>query len=108
MAGREEVFNVHARAKGRAARLLGVGPERVAFLAHSTEGTNLAVSAVDWRSGDNAVFADLEYPSSVYPAARLAEIGVQPRVVRSRDGYVAMDDIAAAVDARTRLILVSQ
>src|SRR5947209_2467495 len=47
MAGREEMFRVHARAKQQVARMLGVGPERVAFLAHSTEGTNLAVSAVD-------------------------------------------------------------
>lgn len=107
MAGREEMFRVRARAAERAAELLGVASERVAFLAHSSEGLNVAVSAVDWRDGDNVVFADLEYPSAVYPAARLEARGVEPRVVGSRDGYVAMDDLAAAVDRRTRLILVS-
>lgn len=108
MAGRDEMFRVHARARGRVAQLLGVEASRVAFLAHASEGLNLAVDAVDWRPGENVVFADLEYPSAVYPAARLRERGVEPHVVRSASGYVSIDDIAAAVDGRTRLILASQ
>jgi cysteine desulfurase/selenocysteine lyase len=108
MAGRDEMFRVAERARGRIAGMLGIESSRVAFLAHSSEGLNLAVSAVDWRAGDNVVFADVEYPSAVYPAARLADRGVEPRVVRSRGGYLSMDDLAATVDARTRLILASQ
>lgn len=108
MAGREEIFRVYARAKGRVAARLGVPAARVAFLAHSSEGLNQAVRAVDWRPGDNAVFADLEYPSLVYPVLGLRDRGVEPRVVRAIGHYLSMDALAAAVDARTRLILVSQ
>ena len=108
MAGREEMFRTYSRAKERVARMLGVGPERVAFLAHASEGLNLAVAAVDWRPGDSVVFADLEYPSAVYAAARLREQGVEARIVATRDGYLSVDDLAAAVDGRTRLIMVSQ
>ena len=108
MAGREAIFGVYERAKARVARRLGVPPERVAFLAHSSEGLNQAVRAVDWRPGDNAVFADLEYPSLVFPVAGLADRGVEPRVVRTLGHHLSMDALAAAVDARTRLVLVSQ
>ena len=108
MAGREEMFVTGERARARAARLLGVTPGEVAFLAHSSEGLNQAVRSVEWRAGDNVVFADVEYPSLVYPAALLRERGVEPRVVRARGHYVAMDDLAAQVDRRTRLLLVSQ
>jgi cysteine desulfurase/selenocysteine lyase len=108
IAGREEMFAIGARARERAARLLGVAPGEVAFLAHASEGLNQAVHSVEWRAGDNVVFADLEYPSLIYPAARLRERGVQPRVVRTRGHYLALDDLAAQVDRRTRLILVSQ
>jgi selenocysteine lyase/cysteine desulfurase len=108
MAGRDEMFRVYARAKAGVAGMLGQPAERVAFLSHASEGLNQAVAAVDWRPGDNAVVADLEYPSLVYPVARLRARGVEPRVVRSRDHYVSIDDLAAAVDARTRLLLVSQ
>lgn len=108
MTGRDEMFRVYARTKERVAGMLGLPPERVAFLAHASEGLNQAVAAVDWRPGDNAVVADLEYPSLVYPVARLRERGVEPRTVRSRGHRVPIDDLAAAVDERTRLLLVSQ
>jgi cysteine desulfurase / selenocysteine lyase len=108
MAGREQMFVTAERVRGRAARLLGVTPAEVAFLAHASEGLNQAVRSVDWRAGDNVVFADLEYPSLIYPAALLRERGVEPRVVRTRDHYLALDDLAAQVDRRTRLVLVSQ
>ena len=108
MAGREEMFAIGERARARAARVLGVATAEVAFLAHSSEGLNQAVRSVDWRAGDNVVFADLEYPSSIYPAAMLRERGVEPRVLRTRAHYLSLDDLAALVDRRTRLILVSQ
>ncbi|HUM16117.1 MAG TPA: aminotransferase class V-fold PLP-dependent enzyme [Candidatus Nitrosotalea sp.] len=108
MAGREEMFVTAERARGRAARLLGVAPAEVAFLAHASEGLNQAVRSVEWRAGDNVVFADLEYPSLIYPAALLRECGVEPRVIRTREHYLAIDDLAARVDRRTRLVLVSQ
>jgi hypothetical protein len=108
MAGREEMFVTGERARARAARILGVETAEVAFLAHASEGLNQAVRSVEWRAGDNVVFADLEYPSLVYPAAVLRERGVEPRVVRTRDHYLSLDDLAAQVDRRTRLVLVSQ
>lgn len=107
MAARVELDAVYGRARARIAGMLGVPPARVAFLAHASEGLNQAVRAVDWRPGDNAVFADLEYPSAIYPVLALRDRGVEPRVVRTRDHYLALDDLAAVVDRRTRLILVS-
>jgi hypothetical protein len=83
--------------------VLGIAPAEVAFLAHSSEGLNQAVRSVEWRAGDNVVFADLEYPSSIYPAAMLRERGVEARVVRTRAHYLSLDDLAALVDRRMRL-----
>jgi selenocysteine lyase/cysteine desulfurase len=91
MAGREQLFAVYERAKSRVARMLGVDPSRVAFLGHASEGLNQAVKAVSWRAGDNVVFADLEYQSSIYPAALLRETGVDVRVLRTRDHYLSLE-----------------
>src|SRR5687767_3735149 len=107
MAGRDAIFAVYSRAKQRVATLLHTTPDRIAFLAHASEGLNQAVAAIDWRPGDNAVVADLEFPSLVFPLSRLRGSGVETRLVRARDHYVSLDDIAAAVDDRTRLLLVS-
>src|SRR5436190_15250353 len=107
MAGREAIFDVYARAKQRVAALMGIPAEYIAFLAHASEGLNQAIAAVDWRRGDNAVVADLEFPSLIYPLSRLRDAGVEPRLVRARQHYLAIDDLAAAIDRRTRLVLVS-
>jgi selenocysteine lyase/cysteine desulfurase len=107
MAGRDAIFEVYARAKQRVASLLGITPDRIAFLAHASEGLNQAIAAVDWRPGDNAVVADVEFPSLVYPHSRLRDNGVETRLIRARNHYVSIDDVANAVDHRTRLLLVS-
>ena len=114
MTGRDAMFDLQARVKQRVATLLGLRGEsaspaasRVATLAHTSEGLNQAVAAVDWRPGDNAVVADVEFPSLVFPLTRLRALGVEPRIVRARDHYVSTDDVAAAVDGRTRLLLAS-
>jgi selenocysteine lyase/cysteine desulfurase len=59
MAGREEMFAIGERARARAARVLGVAPGEVAFLAHSSEGLNQAVRSVEWRAGAQRLGAEL-------------------------------------------------
>lgn len=51
MAGRHQLFAVYERAKSRAARMLGMEPARVAFLAHASEGLNQAVKSVIGHHG---------------------------------------------------------
>src|SRR5437867_161687 len=101
MAGRDAIFDIYTPAKQGIAALLGISPDRVAFLAHASEGLNQAIAAVDWRPGDNAVVADLELPSLVFPLSWLRDAGVEPRLVRARQRYLSIDDLAAAVDRRT-------
>ena len=53
----------------------------------------------------------IEFPSLVFPWTKLQEQGVELRIVRPGDGSpwsYTLDDLAAAVDSRTRLIATSQ
>ena len=45
MAGRDAIFDVYTRAKQQVAALLGISADRVAFLAHASEGLNQAIAA---------------------------------------------------------------
>ena len=99
------------RASTRAPRsacraLLGVDPERIAFLAHASEGLNQAVPPWTGAPATTAVVADLEYPSLVFPPppARARRRGARGA---HADHYLSIDALAAAVDRRTRLLLVS-
>jgi selenocysteine lyase/cysteine desulfurase len=107
MAGRERMFETYRSAKLHLSWLVDRPASDIALLAHASEGVNLVAQSLDWRSGDNIVVADVEFPSMVYPWAHLNRFGVEIRVVPARNWYVALDDVRAMVDERTRVLAVS-
>lgn len=108
MAGRERMFEEYRRAKIGLASLVNRPEGDIALLGSASEGVNVVAQSIDWQPGDNVVVADLEYPSLIYPWTRAAGRGVEIRVVPTRDWRIELDDLRAAVDARTRIVSVSQ
>src|SRR5262249_34617043 len=93
--------------RGDVARLIGADRDEVAFINCTTQGIGLIAEGFPWREGDNVVTAAEEYPSNLYPWMNLAGRGVALRTVPSRDGRVWVEDLAAAMDGRTRLLTIS-
>lgn len=93
--------------RARCAKFIGAGPDEVAFLPNTSWGINLVAQSFPWKSGDNVVSDDMEFPSNAYPWQRLEARGVQCRLAKSRDGRVTAEAIAAEIDARTRVVAVS-
>ena len=89
------------------ARLIGAAADEVAFVASTTHGLGLVAEGFPWRDGDNVVTAAEEYPSNLFPWMNLADRGVALRTVPSRDGRVWVEDLAAAMDDRTRVLTIS-
>ena len=106
MPGRERFFATADRTREALARRLGGRPEDVAFLGSASEGLHVASEAIDWQPGDNVVVGQSEFPSVLLAWQRLRPRGVEVRAV-GREAVVAPDEIAAAVDSRTRAIAVS-
>ena len=96
------------KAKKEAAQLIGATPQEIAFIDDTTMGLNIALAAIPFTPGDNIVLCDLEYPqvaiSANHPHLRSE---VEIRVAHHTNGLVSVDDYAALIDSRTRLILVS-
>lgn len=97
----------HVRCKEKAARLWHVAPDEITFLSSTSEGINLLANALEWQPGDNVVVADVEFPSDVLPWARLESQGVEVRLVRHQNWAISLEDIAAQIDERTRVVNVS-
>jgi cysteine desulfurase / selenocysteine lyase len=94
--------------RGLAAQLLGAEPVDVAFVKNTSEGIGIVAEGFPWQPGDNVVIAQEEYPANQYPWLNLKSRGVEVRAVPSRpDGRLWIDDVAAAFDARTRLVSLS-
>lgn len=90
-----------------AASLLNADPQDIAFIKNTSEGIGIVAEGMRWQPGDNVVTAQEEYPANLYPWLNLAERGVEVRTVPSRGNRLAIDDIRAASDARTRIITLS-
>jgi cysteine desulfurase/selenocysteine lyase len=100
----ERKLEAHRR---QVARLIGAHHDEIAYINSTTQGIGLVAEGFPWREGDNVVTAEEEYPSNLYPWLNLRDRGVTLRTVPSRDGRVAIDDLAAAIDNRTRILTIS-
>jgi len=90
-----------------AARLIDAAAEEIALVGNTTEGITRVAEGYPWQPSDNVVTLDNEFPSNQYPWLNLASRGVETRRVGTQDGRVDLARIAAACDARTRIITVS-
>jgi selenocysteine lyase/cysteine desulfurase len=94
-------------ARGKCARLFSVSPEEITFLSNASEGINNVAYGLDWQKGDNVVVADVEFPSGILPWTRFENLGVEVRVVRHKNWLIDLEDIAALIDERTRVVTIS-
>lgn len=91
-----------------AAQLLGADIEEIALTGNTSDGLLIVANGLLCRPGDNIVTADIEFPANVYPWKFLEQRReVEVRLVPGREGRVLMDDLAAAIDDRTRLVAIS-
>src|SRR5262249_5210473 len=95
------------RAREKAARFVGADRREIAFLPSTSWALNFVARAYPWKPGDNVVGDEIEFPSNSVPWKLLENLGVEYRAVPSRAGRVAFDDIAARVDAHTKIVAVS-
>lgn len=106
--GRSRLHEAEHETRELAARLLGAAPGDVALLSNATEGLNLLANSIPWRSGDQVILTDLEFPSNVLPWLRLRDQGVCVCLISSTDGVVTLNQFAQAITPQTRLITVSE
>ncbi len=107
----EQHLAVEASCREQLAELFGHGAEAgdIALLGNASEGVNAIFDLIDWQPGDNLVIptSDVEFPSTLLPALRHQAAGVEVRIVPQTAWLVDPEAIAAQVDARTRLVLLS-
>ncbi len=94
-------------ARAAIAQLIGAASEEIAFVQNTAAGLSLIAAGLPWQAGDNVVAIAGEYPSNVYPWWGLARLGVETRLATRTGVRFGVDEIAAAVDQRTRVVSVS-
>jgi selenocysteine lyase/cysteine desulfurase len=93
--------------RGQFVSLLGASPDEIALVHNTSEGVGFVAEGFPWTPGDNVVTLADEFPSNQYPWLNLATRNVETRRVPTDDGKVDYARVAAACDARTRIVSVS-
>ncbi|MFN8633965.1 MAG: aminotransferase class V-fold PLP-dependent enzyme [Chloroflexota bacterium] len=104
--GRARQLAKHQQARERAAALLGVSVDEVAFLPSTSDGVNMVAQTIDFKPVDNVVVETIEFPSDVYPWLLQQQNGVEVRFVGT--GFeVPPGALEAAIDSHTRAVALS-
>jgi selenocysteine lyase/cysteine desulfurase len=96
------------RCRGLVSGMLNVRPNQIAFLRNTSDGFAAAASGITWRSGDNVVSFDGEFPANFYPWRSVRDqFGVELRLCREIDGRVDVDEMLGFIDSNTRVVTIS-
>jgi len=90
------------------AALINADHAEVALTKNVSEGLNLFAASLPWEVGDNVIVCpELEHPNNVFLWYNLERLhGIEVRAIEPDGGRVPTDWMAAAMDARTRLVTV--
>ncbi len=94
------------RLREKFANLIGARAANIVITESTTAGLNLAGQILDPGPEQNVVVTDLAFMTSTYMWLARQPAGPQVRFVENRDGRIAMDDLAAAIDEQTAAVSI--
>lgn len=105
--GRRFFHQAEAEALEMVAQLLGTDKSNVAFVSSASEALYILASSLEWKSGDEVIISDVEFPSNIIPWLSLKARGVRVIVVPAKNGAITWATVAEYISSRTRLVSLS-
>lgn len=99
---------LRADARPQAARLINAQEDEIALLESTTHGLSLAAQCIPLQRGDRVLLADLEFLQVAVPwCQKREEQGIEIDVVPNRQGRIEIEDVAARIGPRTKVVALS-
>ena len=103
---------MRAAARPAIAGLINAHEDEIALVESTTHGLALAANAIPLEPGDRILMPDLEFMQVAVPwlqkkRLRTEKDGIEIDLVPNRRGEILIDDIAARITPRTRVVTVS-
>jgi selenocysteine lyase/cysteine desulfurase len=105
--GNDAFFEVPVRLRMALGKLVGAAADDIILGNSTTYGLDLLANGMQWRSGDEVLLVDGDYPANVYPWMMLRDQGVTVRFVKA--GAAAIDPVRLGqeISPKTRVFCVS-
>jgi cysteine desulfurase/selenocysteine lyase len=95
-------------ARKEAARLISAAEEEIAIVESTTYGLSVAADAIPLSRGDEVLICDLEYLQVAVPWSQKQDSeGIRLAMVPNSGGIVTVDDIAARLTEKTKVLAIS-
>ena len=108
MLGYQNWVDTKNRARGLVAGLMKVRADQVAFTRNTSDGFSSIAAGIDWKTGDNIVSFENEFPANFYPWRRVRdEFGVELRLCPERMGRIDLDEFISLIDSNTKVVTIS-
>jgi cysteine desulfurase / selenocysteine lyase len=103
-----KVFHDIDHTRGVSANLIGADKSEIALLGPTSLGLSLFANGLSWRTGDEVVIYQDDYPSNVYPWMALTTQGVAiRRISPEKPGRITAELIERELSPRTRLVALA-
>jgi cysteine desulfurase / selenocysteine lyase len=99
--------DMRAKARPAIARLINASDDEIALVESTTHGLSLAANAIPLERGDRVLISDLEFLEVALPWVQKKANGIEIDVVPNHRGEVRVEDFAAHVTPRTRVVCIS-
>jgi selenocysteine lyase/cysteine desulfurase len=101
-------FDLPDRLRENLAQLIGAKAEEIAITSGASAGLSIVAAGIEWRAGDEVLVGRGEFPAHFaawLPYQRAGKLSV--RVVAPRGRFLTVDDYAAQIGPKTRLVSAS-
>ncbi|MGN6872717.1 MAG: aminotransferase class V-fold PLP-dependent enzyme [Solirubrobacteraceae bacterium] len=103
----DSFWEVPAALKEALAPFIGASPEEIILGNSTSYGLHLLAHGLDWRSGDEVLLVEGDFPATVVPWLWLRERGVRVRMIEPRVRPLDVGQLADEISERTRLLCSS-
>lgn len=103
----ERFSGVPQRLRRAVAAVIGAPAEQVILGNSASYGLHLLANGLPWQDGDEVLVMQGDFPSDILPWIGLASRGVHVRQLRPANRVLRVDEVAAAIGPRTRLLCLT-
>ena len=103
-----DMARVEPDLRAQLARVFGAATEEVALTHSTSEGISIVAWSLNWQPGDEVIISNIEHPANVIPWYVLRDrFGIAIREIDLSAGTSLMDEVAAQLSPRTRMVSIS-
>jgi len=89
------------------AKLINSSADEIALTFNTSYGLNIVASGIEFKTGDEILLSDVEFPANVYPWLNLRKQGVKIRFLKSENGFFSIENFVKSINKKTKLLSLS-